>query len=167
MDVINAIILRHKSSCKQDHQTRRGRSRWSVSKPQAASSTSATRTLWECCEHHNDTHPATTTTIVIAASIAATPVRRDKQEALPRQEALSRSVKCMPLNSYNASIRINENKNANSNNKIYKKFCAINVHHHDNCHHSSDKELRDDPRKSRRQQQQRERKQGQQLLVRR
>ena len=43
--------------------------------------------------------------------IAATPVRRNKQEALPRQEASSRSGKYMPLISYDAIVRINENKN--------------------------------------------------------
>jgi hypothetical protein len=43
--------------------------------------------------------------------IAATPVPRNKQEALPRQEDSSRSGKYMPLISYDAIVRINENKN--------------------------------------------------------
>ena len=95
----------------------------SDSKPQAALPTSATRTLWERREHHNNFHPAMTTTIVISASIAVTPVRQDKQEALPWQEASSRLGKCMPLISYNASVRIKENKNANNNDKtMFKKW---------------------------------------------
>jgi hypothetical protein len=43
--------------------------------------------------------------------IAATPVRRNKQEALPQQEASSRSGKYMSLIFYDAIVRINKNKN--------------------------------------------------------
>jgi hypothetical protein len=49
------------------------------------------------------------TIIVAGASIAATPVRRNKQEAIPQQEASSRLGKIKPLISYNASGRINKN----------------------------------------------------------
>ncbi len=72
----------------------------------------------------------------------------------------------MPLISYDASVGINNKKNANINDKITSKNCAINVHHHDDRHHSSEHESRGDPRKFRRQQRQGERKQEQQLLVR-
>ena len=155
-----------KALAKWAPQIWQGRPRWSALEPQAALPTSATRMLWGHCEHHNNTHPATTTTIIIAASIAATHVRRDKQEALPQQEASSRSGKCMPLISYDTSIGINENKNANNNNKTMLKNFTINVHHHDNRHHSGNDKSRDDPRKFRRQRWQRERKQELQLLVR-
>ena len=155
-----------KTFAKQAPWTRRGRPWQSASKPQAALPTSATRTSWGPCEHHNNTHLAMTTTIVIAGSIAATPVCRNKQEALCWQEASSRSGKCMPLISYNASVGINENKNANNNDKNYAKKRAVNVRHHGDHRHSSDDKLRDDPCKSRCQQRQRERKQEQQLLVR-
>jgi hypothetical protein len=43
--------------------------------------------------------------------IAATPVHRNKQEALPWQEASSKLGKYMPLISYDAIVRINESKN--------------------------------------------------------
>ena len=43
------------------------------------------------------------------ASIAATPVRRNRQEAIPRQEASNRSGKIKPLISYDASVGIDKN----------------------------------------------------------
>jgi hypothetical protein len=42
-------------------------------------------------------------------SIAATPVRRNKQKAIPQQEASSRLGKIKPLISYDASVGINKN----------------------------------------------------------
>jgi hypothetical protein len=50
-----------------------------------------------------------TTIIVAGASIAATTVRRNKQEDIPRQEASSRSGKIKPLISYDASVGIDKN----------------------------------------------------------
>jgi hypothetical protein len=50
-----------------------------------------------------------TTIIVAGASIAAMPVRRNKQEDILQQEALSRSRKIKPLISYNASVGIDKN----------------------------------------------------------
>ena len=49
--------------------------------------------------------------------IAANPVRQNKQEALPGQEASSRSGKYMPLISYDASIGINKKAKTSSKNK--------------------------------------------------
>jgi hypothetical protein len=49
------------------------------------------------------------TIIIAGASIAATPVRRNKQEAIPRQEATSRLGKIKPLISYDGSVGINKN----------------------------------------------------------
>jgi hypothetical protein len=59
-------------------------------------------------EYHNETHLATTI-IVAGVSIAATPVCQNKQEDIPRQEALSRLGKIKPLISYDASVGINKN----------------------------------------------------------
>jgi hypothetical protein len=54
--------------------------------------------------------------------IAATPVLRNKQEALPRQEDLSRLGKCMPLISYDASVGIDKKKaKTSSKNKQQKQ----------------------------------------------
>jgi hypothetical protein len=50
-----------------------------------------------------------TTFIVAGTSIAATPVHRNKQEAIPQQKASSRSSRIKPLISYNASVGINKN----------------------------------------------------------
>jgi len=67
-----------------------------------------TRALGERREYHDETHLATTI-IVAGASIAATPVRRNRQEAIPRQEASNRSGKIKPLISYDASVGIDKN----------------------------------------------------------
>ncbi len=74
----------------------------------AALLTNTTRASWERCEYNDETHLATTI-IVAGASIAATPVRWNKQEDIPQQEALNRSGKIKPLIFYDASIGIDKN----------------------------------------------------------
>ncbi len=70
--------------------------------------TNTTRELWGHPEYHGKTHLATTI-IVAGASIAAMPVRWNKQEDIPWQEASSRSGKIKPLISYKASVGSDKN----------------------------------------------------------
>ncbi len=74
----------------------------------AASPTNMTRASWGHCEYHDETHLAMTI-IIAGVSIVATPVRWNKQEDIPWQEALSRSGKIKPLISYDASARTDKN----------------------------------------------------------
>jgi hypothetical protein len=74
----------------------------------AALPMNTTRASWERCEHHHKTYVAKTI-IVAGVSIAATPVRQNKQEDIPWQEASSRSGKIKPLISYDASVGIDKN----------------------------------------------------------
>jgi hypothetical protein len=68
-----------------------------------------------------------TTIIVAGASIAATPVRQNKQTGLSRQEASSISSKYMPPISYNAIVKIHENKNKQQ--KQAQPHDTRNAHH--------------------------------------
>ncbi len=83
----------------------------------AASPTNATRKSWGRHEYHDERRDSSRDDDYCHSGvIAATPVPRNKQEALPRQEDSSRSGKYMPLISYDASVGIKKKSKTSSKN---------------------------------------------------
>ena len=165
MVAINAIIVRHQSSCKTSpsNATRKAEviSFKATSGLADKRNKNVVRVLWtsqrySSRENNNYCHSSVNRRDTCTLRQTGGPSSTGSLEQIAQMHALDLLWR---------KHRDQRKQKRKQQRQKLRQNCAINVHHHDNCRHSSDDKSHNNPRKSRRQQGQREPKQEQRLLV--